>query len=154
MRISGLQSQPALNGRAGVVKELLGTGRAAVCVDPGEDHAEVHAEDHAEDHAEGHAEGHAESRAGQAAAAMGGDGVGPSATKPIAIRPANLHPLVPTAAPTHQVGVCANCGLVGAKRKCSRCVSCSYCDVHCQRQHWRGGHKDVCKPAPKQRGND
>lgn len=31
-------------------------------------------------------------------------------------------------------------------RHCARCMRVHYCCVACQRAHWKGGHKSVCKP--------
>src|SRR5689334_6850471 len=31
-------------------------------------------------------------------------------------------------------------------KKCSRCKQAAYCSVACQREHWRNGHRDDCKP--------
>ena len=49
---------------------------------------------------------------------------------------------------------CAACGktegelLIGfALKKCARCKAVQYCGTDCQRRHWRGGHKAVCKPV-------
>ena len=30
---------------------------------------------------------------------------------------------------------------------CSRCKVVAYCSKACQKQHWRGGHKDTCQAA-------
>ena len=30
-------------------------------------------------------------------------------------------------------------------RHCARCMRVHYCCVACQRAHWKGGHKSVCK---------
>ena len=31
--------------------------------------------------------------------------------------------------------------------RCSRCKEATYCDVSCQRAHWKTGHKDECQPG-------
>jgi hypothetical protein len=35
----------------------------------------------------------------------------------------------------------------GRMSRCSRCKSAVYCSTHCQRTHWRDGHRGECKPA-------
>ncbi|KAG8687677.1 hypothetical protein FRC08_011853 [Ceratobasidium sp. 394] len=43
---------------------------------------------------------------------------------------------------------CSLCGNPSASlKKCGRCKQARYCDDVCQRQHWKKGHKTVCKPA-------
>jgi hypothetical protein len=43
---------------------------------------------------------------------------------------------------------CADCGKCAVKMDCcSRCRCAFYCNRSCQRQHWRSGHKQVCKKA-------
>lgn len=32
--------------------------------------------------------------------------------------------------------------------RCSRCKAATYCSMHCQRTHWRDGHKGKCMPPP------
>ena len=177
VRVNGLKSKPELNGKVGVVKEILDTGRAAICM--------------------AHPMGATATGGGISAGIASSD-----ATKTIALRPANLHPVQTKHHPDPRIGpsitiinqngatsgfemrfalstlgaggpnqntsriqilysikkfkphsiydlfvsgVCGQCGFVGARRKCSRCLACSYCDAECQRQHWRHGHKDVCK---------
>ena len=40
---------------------------------------------------------------------------------------------------------CGNCGVRGAKLRCSKCRSVYYCTTKCQRAHWNtGGHKSAC----------
>ena len=34
----------------------------------------------------------------------------------------------------------------GRMLRCSRCKSAVYCSTHCQRTHWRDGHRGECKP--------
>ena len=45
--------------------------------------------------------------------------------------------------------VCAMCGTVNARSRCSRCKAVSYCGPDCQRQHW-ASHKKPCKQATKE----
>ncbi|KAI0262800.1 hypothetical protein BC834DRAFT_375512 [Gloeopeniophorella convolvens] len=41
---------------------------------------------------------------------------------------------------------CSWCGAPSAAlRKCGGCQGARYCDGSCQKQHWTGGHRDVCK---------
>ena len=46
---------------------------------------------------------------------------------------------------------CENCGRSPEEREtfnhCSRCKVVAYCSKACQKQHWRGGHKDTCQAA-------
>lgn len=50
---------------------------------------------------------------------------------------------------------CAQCGAVeeaGRKERLKKCTGCrtvSYCNVDCQRAHWRAGHKAACQAAGK-----
>jgi MYND finger/Ankyrin repeats (3 copies)/Ankyrin repeat len=45
--------------------------------------------------------------------------------------------------------VCAKCGAIEAKSKCSRCLRVCYCSKQCQEKHWPL-HKKICKTdAPK-----
>ena len=37
--------------------------------------------------------------------------------------------------------------IAGKMLRCSRCKSAFYCSSHCQRTHWRDGHKASCAPA-------
>lgn len=37
--------------------------------------------------------------------------------------------------------------IAGRMLRCSRCKEALYCSGHCQRTHWRDGHKVKCKPA-------
>ena len=39
---------------------------------------------------------------------------------------------------------CANCG-GDANRRCAQCKTVVYCDVSCQREHWRKGHREICQ---------
>ena len=39
---------------------------------------------------------------------------------------------------------CANCGAPEPPFKCKRCKTKDYCDVFCQKQHWKDGHKECC----------
>ena len=36
--------------------------------------------------------------------------------------------------------------IAGRMLRCSRCKRAAYCSAHCQRTHWRDGHKGECKP--------
>ena len=36
--------------------------------------------------------------------------------------------------------------IVGKMLRCSRCKAACYCSSHCQRTHWRDGHRESCKP--------
>ena len=36
---------------------------------------------------------------------------------------------------------------IGEFKSCSRCKQVYYCSKECQLQHWKNGHKNVCKPA-------
>jgi hypothetical protein len=44
---------------------------------------------------------------------------------------------------------CNSCGVVGSDTitllVCSGCQCVAYCNVDCQRAHWKSGHKKVCK---------
>ena len=45
---------------------------------------------------------------------------------------------------------CGQCGISEQGttfNHCSRCKVVSYCSKACQKQHWRGGHKDTCQAA-------
>ena len=48
---------------------------------------------------------------------------------------------------------CGQCGRTEDQGEtfnhCSRCKDVSYCSKACQKQHWRGGHKDTCQ-APSE----
>ena len=44
-------------------------------------------------------------------------------------------------------GACGACGRPGASQRCAGCLRAVYCDAACQRLHWRGGHKRVCRAA-------
>ena len=37
--------------------------------------------------------------------------------------------------------------IVGKMLRCSRCKAAFYCSSHCQRTHWRDGHRESCKPS-------
>ena len=39
---------------------------------------------------------------------------------------------------------CANCGTPDPPSKCGRCKTTDYCNVFCQKQHWKDGHKKWC----------
>jgi TPR repeat protein len=42
-------------------------------------------------------------------------------------------------------GGCANCRKVGVElQQCSRCKAAMYCGTHCQKLHWKAGHKMDC----------
>ena len=43
--------------------------------------------------------------------------------------------------------VCSSCYHKQPKftLKCSKCLSAYYCDINCQRKHWKNGHKQECK---------
>jgi TPR repeat protein len=42
-------------------------------------------------------------------------------------------------------GECANCHKVGVElQHCSRCKATMYCGTHCQKLHWKAGHKMDC----------
>ncbi|XP_066945423.1 uncharacterized protein [Macrobrachium rosenbergii] len=43
------------------------------------------------------------------------------------------------------VGMCANCGNL-AKLRCGNCRQAFYCKKECQKDHWKTGHKDQCRP--------
>eukprot|EP00035_Acanthoeca_spectabilis_P028750 m.471916 g.471916 ORF g.471916 m.471916 type:complete len:401 (-) comp31906_c0_seq1:149-1351(-) len=46
--------------------------------------------------------------------------------------------------------LCAQCrkpGTTDTLKACSRCRRALYCNAQCQRAHWIGGHKKVCKPV-------
>jgi hypothetical protein len=45
---------------------------------------------------------------------------------------------------------CGSCGkLVGGTLKCGRCKSTCYCNLQCQKAHWKdGGHKQECRTPP------
>lgn len=49
---------------------------------------------------------------------------------------------------------CSNCNTVETRARqfpiCSQCKQTCYCSQDCQRQHWRAGHKAVCKKPPTQ----
>ena len=36
--------------------------------------------------------------------------------------------------------------IAGKMLRCSRCKAACYCSSHCQRTHWRDGHRESCKP--------
>lgn len=41
---------------------------------------------------------------------------------------------------------CSNCSKpLSTIKKCSRCGKENYCNTDCQKQHWKGGHKVVCR---------
>ena len=46
---------------------------------------------------------------------------------------------------------CGQCGIREEEGEtfnhCSRCKVVTYCSKACQKQHWRGGHKDTCQAA-------
>ena len=46
---------------------------------------------------------------------------------------------------------CGQCGIREEEGQtfnyCSRCKVVTYCSKACQKQHWRGGHKDTCQAA-------
>lgn len=42
---------------------------------------------------------------------------------------------------------CASCGQQAAKSKCAICKQAVYCDIVCQKNHWKNGHAPVCKLA-------
>ena len=46
-----------------------------------------------------------------------------------------------------QSGVCSSCGHRETKfsLKCGRCFSAYYCNIDCQTNHWKNGHKEECK---------
>lgn len=45
---------------------------------------------------------------------------------------------------------CGKAPTIGASLlRCGRCREVSYCDESCQREHWRAGHKAVCKGPEK-----
>jgi hypothetical protein len=40
---------------------------------------------------------------------------------------------------------CANCRKVGVElQHCARCKGVMYCGIHCQKLHWKAGHKMHC----------
>jgi hypothetical protein len=40
---------------------------------------------------------------------------------------------------------CANCRKVAVELQyCSRCKGAMYCGIHCQKLHWKAGHKMDC----------
>ena len=42
--------------------------------------------------------------------------------------------------------VCGECGETGSNLlTCGRCKVIFYCNVNCQKKHWKGGHKEECK---------
>ncbi|XP_064097940.1 uncharacterized protein LOC135209187 [Macrobrachium nipponense] len=43
------------------------------------------------------------------------------------------------------VGMCANCSNL-AKLRCGNCRQAFYCKKECQKEHWKTGHKDQCRP--------
>jgi hypothetical protein len=47
----------------------------------------------------------------------------------------------------HGSKICSRCEkvLVELPSKCSRCKQVYYCNRHCQKQHWKHGHKKECK---------
>ena len=46
-----------------------------------------------------------------------------------------------------QSTVCSSCDHRETKfpLKCSRCLSAYYCNINCQKKHWKNGHKEECK---------
>ena len=59
---------------------------------------------------------------------------------------------------TSKASVCAECGRaeVDGKKAFAVCGGCHvpmYCSKECQRLHWNGGHKKICKAARKKREN-
>ena len=45
-----------------------------------------------------------------------------------------------------QSSYCSCCGhKAKLPLKCSKCMSVHYCNVVCQRKHWKNGHKQECK---------
>jgi hypothetical protein len=57
-------------------------------------------------------------------------------SEPVKAQPVTAPPVAPF--------VCAGCGRGGAALTCGRCRAVRYCDVNCQRTHWRGGHREAC----------
>ena len=54
-------------------------------------------------------------------------------------------------AQARETKTCGQCGRREGQGEtfnhCSRCKVVSYCSEACQKQHWRGGHKDTCQAA-------
>ena len=54
-------------------------------------------------------------------------------------------------AQARETKTCGQCGIREDQGEtfnhCSRCKVVSYCSKACQKQHWRGGHKDTCQAA-------
>eukprot|EP01084_Bolivina_argentea_P294351 506435_1 len=48
---------------------------------------------------------------------------------------------------------CALCSKLNASNLCSGCKQVHYCDVKCQKQHWKR-HKKVCKSLAKKQRKD
>ena len=46
---------------------------------------------------------------------------------------------------------CDACETVGATSRCSACKVAIYCNNNCAKQHWKAGHKDMCKAWVDQR---
>ena len=58
-------------------------------------------------------------------------------------------------AQARETKICGQCGKTEEPGEtfnhCSRCKVVSYCSKACQKQHWRGGHKDTCQAASEMR---
>ena len=54
-------------------------------------------------------------------------------------------------AQARETKTCGQCGIREDQGEtfnhCSRCKVVAYCSKACQKQHWRGGHKDTCQAA-------
>ena len=54
-------------------------------------------------------------------------------------------------AQARETKTCGQCGIREDQGQtfnhCSRCKVVAYCSKACQKQHWRGGHKDTCQAA-------
>ena len=54
-------------------------------------------------------------------------------------------------AQARETKTCGQCGIREEEGQtfnhCSRCKVVTYCSKACQKQHWRGGHKDTCQAA-------
>lgn len=46
---------------------------------------------------------------------------------------------------------CGACGALDAQQVCGSCKSVRYCNIACQREHWRRSHKAVCSTTAKER---
>ena len=64
------------------------------------------------------------------------------------------HAMKKSAEGARETKTCGQCGRTQEEGEkflvCGRCKVLAYCSKACQKQHWRGGHKDICQ-APSER---